>query len=342
MRFLTRFAVLAVCAVGAANVAAEEPKDVAADVAAARKELNLNGSSAGYFETNAKARLAAWKAAAEKGSAAAQWLYGRCLDTGAGVEQSEEEAVKWYRKSAEQGFALGQNSLGAMYRDGTGVKEDAAEAAKWFRKAADQKEPMALVNLAKMYDEGNGLKQDAKEAEVLYERASAVGHVPATLLLLGRAEDEKAGGAAAKRLRARAKEQLGDKAEKRIAEYLFGLNPVGKPAPDFTVKVDKKDVSLAAQKGKVVVVAFTAEWCGPCRADAPNRKALAERLKDQPFALILVDVDENRATTGAWGVDSIPRLFVIDPKGVVRETNLRAKDVAKTVDDLLADLKKKP
>ena len=43
--------------------------------------------------------------------------------------------------------------------------------------------------------------------------------------------------AEAKAMRARAKEQLGDKADKRIAEYLFGHNPIGKPALEATGKV---------------------------------------------------------------------------------------------------------
>ena len=57
---------------------------------------------------------------------------------GAGVAQSETEAVKWYRKSAEQGNVFGQLNLGLMYRQGRGVSQSDTEAVKWFRLAAEQ------------------------------------------------------------------------------------------------------------------------------------------------------------------------------------------------------------
>jgi hypothetical protein len=56
---------------------------------------------------------------------------------GRGVEQNDDEAVRWFRKSAEQGFAEGQVNLGVSYTNGRGVEKNDAEAAKWFRKAAE-------------------------------------------------------------------------------------------------------------------------------------------------------------------------------------------------------------
>src|SRR5262245_52985782 len=94
-----------------ARAAEPDPKDIADDVAAARKELNFKSTSAGFFKANAEKRVEAWKAAAEKGSPGAQWLYGRCLELGIGAKEDLEAALMWFTKSAKQGFALGQNSL---------------------------------------------------------------------------------------------------------------------------------------------------------------------------------------------------------------------------------------
>lgn len=74
-------------------------------------------------------------AASEQGDARAQYDLGACYANGDGVEQSFEEAVKWYRKSAEQSNVDAQNALGACYLNGRGVPQSEEEAAKWLRKA---------------------------------------------------------------------------------------------------------------------------------------------------------------------------------------------------------------
>ena len=55
---------------------------------------------------------------------------------GNGVEQSDAEAVKWYRLAADQGHAYAQYSLGRMYENGKGVEQSYEEAAKWYRLSA--------------------------------------------------------------------------------------------------------------------------------------------------------------------------------------------------------------
>ncbi|MBR4182103.1 MAG: sel1 repeat family protein, partial [Candidatus Methanomethylophilaceae archaeon] len=58
--------------------------------------------------------------------------------TGRGVEQSYDEALKWYRKGAENGNSYAQTNLGHLYSQGLGVEKSDEEAFGWYLKAAEQ------------------------------------------------------------------------------------------------------------------------------------------------------------------------------------------------------------
>ncbi|WP_320935220.1 TlpA disulfide reductase family protein [Bacteroides nordii] len=70
---------------------------------------------------------------------------------------------------------------------------------------------------------------------------------------------------------------------------------VGEMAPDFTVTLtDRKQVNLSTLRGKVVMLQFTASWCGVCRKEMPFiEKDIWLKHKNNPnFALIGIDRDE--------------------------------------------------
>ena len=70
---------------------------------------------------------------------------------------------------------------------------------------------------------------------------------------------------------------------------------VGEMAPDFTVTLtDGKQVNLSTLRGKVVMLQFTASWCGVCRKEMPFiEKDIWLKHKNNPnFALIVIDRDE--------------------------------------------------
>lgn len=79
---------------------------------------------------------------------------------------------------------------------------------------------------------------------------------------------------------------------------------VGQIAPDFTIKLtDGEVVKLSDLRGKVVMLQFTASWCGVCRKEMPFiEKDIWQRHKSNPdFALIGIDRDEPLDKVIAFG-----------------------------------------
>ena len=66
------------------------------------------------------------------------------------------------------------------------------------------------------------------------------------------------------------------------------------------------DACLAdcATRGRLLVVDFTATWCGPCQRIAPVFEALAKEFPQVTF--VKVDVDENQETAQACQVSAMP------------------------------------
>jgi thiol-disulfide isomerase/thioredoxin len=110
-----------------------------------------------------------------------------------------------------------------------------------------------------------------------------------------------------------------------------------RPAPPFALRqLDGAPVTLAGLRGKVVVMEFWATWCGPCRYSLPSLEAIAKRYRDRGVAVLLVNLEEQPEAIRRWaerrytapilldadggvaaqyGVQSIPRLFILDQSG---------------------------
>ena len=87
-----------------------------------------------------------------------------------------------------------------------------------------------------------------------------------------------------------------------------GRVEVGRPVPAYsTVSLEGDSVSLAAQKGKVVLVNIWATWCHPCREEIPELIAVRSRYHARGLELIGVSVDTD-------GYDDAIRTFMADYK----------------------------
>jgi len=84
-------------------------------------------------------------------------------------------------------------------------------------------------------------------------------------------------------------------AQKEIpADYGY-IVKIGQQIPDFSMELPNgKTVRMADLKGKVVMLQFTASWCGVCRKEMPHIEAdIWNKYKDNKnFALYGIDLDE--------------------------------------------------
>jgi len=94
----------------------------------------------------------------------------------------------------------------------------------------------------------------------------------------------------------------------------------------------------------------------------PHEKALVQRLKDQPFALLginsdgeaeevkkmlaeqgitwrqALDGDTSGPLATRWNVQGWPTIYILDAEGKIRFRDLRDEEMEKAVNELLAEL----
>jgi thiol-disulfide isomerase/thioredoxin len=120
---------------------------------------------------------------------------------------------------------------------------------------------------------------------------------------------------------------------------------VGAQAPQIGLPiVGGGNANLEAERGNVVLVNFWATWCEPCRSEMPAFQRLADDLRDRPFTIYAVDLQEDEPTiqafvreigwrlptmidddgtvTRLYGVRALPATFLIDRNGVLRQQRL--------------------
>ena len=167
--------------------------------------------------------------------------------------------------------------------------------------------------------------------------------------------DTKYGQNADKILDSLAKQAAGKKIQDSLA--------AGAVFPDFAeTDLNGKPLSVAALKGKVVLVDFWATWCPPCRAELPNVIATYKKHHSEGFEIIGVSLDSEREKldaflkqqdgmtwpqyfdglgwsnklAGKYGVQSIPFAVLVGPDGKIIGKDLRGEELENAVSAAVA------
>jgi len=146
-------------------------------------------------------------------------ILGNRYKDGDGVEQSYDEAFKWYKKSADAGEPWGIDNLGLAYQYGWSIDEDEKKAAdlyreatqlgwkaamghfawmlqnsaaveknleeavKWYRLGAERGNAYCQYNLGRCFQYAEGIEQDDERAVYWYQKAANQNHGGAALAL---------------------------------------------------------------------------------------------------------------------------------------------------------------
>ncbi|MBX3748261.1 MAG: redoxin domain-containing protein [Verrucomicrobiae bacterium] len=174
-----------------------------------------------------------------------------------------------------------------------------------------------------------------------------------------------AGGAAPERARELVTPLLNPELPEEVREgaqaLLTKLDRVGKPLDLKFTAIDGREIDLSKMTGKVVLIDFWATWCGPCIAELPSLKETYEKLHPRGFEILGISFDQEKEALerlvareklrwpqyfdGAegteslgerFGIESIPTLWLVDKKGVLRHLDAR-NDLEAKVLALLAE-----
>ena len=111
--------------------------------------------------------------------------------------------------------------------------------------------------------------------------------------------------------------------------------PDRKSAPDVAGSlVDGRSWTLAAQRGKVVVLNFWGPWCSPCRVETPEFDQVSRAMKAKGVEFVGVAVRDSEENVKAFLREkdiSFPSLFDRQGKTVQRFRGLRIANFPFTI-----------
>jgi thiol-disulfide isomerase/thioredoxin len=138
---------------------------------------------------------------------------------------------------------------------------------------------------------------------------------------------------------------------------------IGNVAPDIQGKDSEgKSFSLSEYRGKVVLLTFSGNWCGPCVGMYPHEREIVKRYENKPFVMLSVMTDDHVNTlkkaiekgditwrcwfeggtdgpiVTSWGISGFPTIYLLDEKGVIRDRNLRGKELDEALEKLMSEV----
>ncbi|XP_047048866.1 TPR repeat-containing thioredoxin TDX-like isoform X2 [Lolium rigidum] len=106
--------------------------------------------------------------------------------------------------------------------------------------------------------------------------------------------------------------------KRKHAEEVSAASAVLKDGDVITIHSSNEfeaKIKAASSLSRLVILYFTATWCGPCRFMGPVYKSLAE--KHRKIVFLKVDIDELGNVAHRWNVTSVPTFsFVINGKEI--------------------------
>jgi thiol-disulfide isomerase/thioredoxin len=126
----------------------------------------------------------------------------------------------------------------------------------------------------------------------------------------------------------------------------------------------REQISLAAQRGRVVLVHFFATWCEPCRDEMSSLQRLTQRFAPDRLKVLAINVgepdsrvhrffdtlpvdfpillDRDKVVTKAWQIATLPTTVVLDrtlaPRFIVEsDLDWAAADAAGKIAELVGD-----
>lgn len=111
-----------------------------------------------------------YQAAAESGSAEAEYELGKLYYNGIGVEENKTEAIRLFVRSAEQGYERAEFRLGAAYQLGWDIEKNTRQAFYWYKRAADHGNLKAMLYIGYYYETGYGVEASLTKAMEWWKR----------------------------------------------------------------------------------------------------------------------------------------------------------------------------
>jgi hypothetical protein len=167
--------------------AAQDQRTLQVEFQAQQPDVNHPVDEEESIQVNAKAdslatgeagHLQPKKAATDEG-ADSMFSLGVRYETGDGVEQDYQHALRCFKKAAAAGNVDAMNRVGLLYDNGNGVERDYQQALRWYKKAAAAGNADAMENIGVLHSSGDGVEQDYDQARQWYEKAAMAGSASA-------------------------------------------------------------------------------------------------------------------------------------------------------------------
>lgn len=114
-------------------------------------------------------------------------------------------------------------------------------------------------------------------------------------------------------------ENRSENIQKPLVDSRGYIVEVGDKVPDFKIEyLDGRTEALSDHQGKIIMIQFTASWCGVCRKEMPHiEERIWKKFSDNPnFLLIGIDFKEDAATTEKFSKDmNITYPLTLDKEG---------------------------